>query len=81
MNKQEGGLSCKHQYLTPHRPTFYNMTATSERTFQTPASAAMRSRLPLQFERYPRVLAITSDDAAAICETACSKLHSDMKPV
>ena len=37
------GLACDHEFVTPHRPTFYNLTATSAATFQTPASRAMRT--------------------------------------
>eukprot|EP00802_Teleaulax_amphioxeia_P008441 Tamp_08450.p1 GENE.Tamp_08450~~Tamp_08450.p1 ORF type:complete len:541 (-),score=151.44 Tamp_08450:702-2324(-) len=37
------GLSCEHEFVTPHKPTFYNMTSTTATTFQTPASLAMRN--------------------------------------
>ena len=39
---QAEGLSCEHEFVTPHKPTFYNMTSTTATTFQTPASLAMR---------------------------------------
>ena len=43
----QGGLTCEHEYVTPHRPTFYNMTATNQGTFPTPASLKMRYRMPV----------------------------------
>lgn len=48
-------MTCEHEFVTPHRPTFYNMTSTSPTTFQTPASVAMRSSTPL-FSPTVRVL-------------------------
>jgi len=44
----EAGLACEHDFVTPHKPTFYNMTSTSASTFQTPASLAMRSDIVVQ---------------------------------
>ena len=71
---QADGLTCEHQFVTPHRPTFCNLTGISADKFQTAASLKMRYLQGLIMRCQPLSL------SWATCETFVSLPRLDDAP-